>query len=382
MQKMLFISGFSPDNVEYDGVAKKVTLQIKTFKEFGYDVDFTFQGVDGYYLYKKGSAIKSISLDRSFQNMMKNFYAYANKNIDLFNEYDVIYIRYDHINIEMLKFLKKVKFYRSIIITELPTYTNKWYPNASIEEIVKFIAKRLFNEFLSMPIDYMLTFSEHKKIFGYQTINIENFVDWESLKLRKPVKNNTIDLLALAHLTPAHGYDKVIRGMAEYYSNKNTKNLENIKLHIVGDGYIRDDLEKLVDVLNLEKHVEFYGLLGGSELDDIFNICDIGIGALAVYRKGSKKLSELKIREYAARGLPFIYNADEPQLLDVDFAKKIPFDESVLNIDEIINFYNQIKNKNINEIREFAILNFDSRSQLMPVHEAIIKLKNERLNLQ
>lgn len=376
MKKMLFISSFYPDNIEFDGVAKKINLQIKTFESMQYDVDYTYFSEKKYCL--KSDKNLYIHNTKKYYKTMEKFYKILNKNVDKFKHLDVIYIRYDHINLDMLKFLNKVKkMSNTVIIAELPTYLSRWYSGSNLKDKINFIVKRGMDILIPLPIDYMLTFSEHKNLFGYKTINIENFVDFEKVKLRQPNRDNTVDLLALAQLSPAHGYDKVIKGLADYYSKKQPNEMLVI-LHIVGDGAIRKDLEVLAFELNVDKYIKFYGAKGGNELNDIFNKVDIGIGAIAAYRKGAKKLSELKIREYTARGLPFIYNAVEPQINNVEFAKKIPFNDENVNIEGIIDFYNKTKEIDIEDIRKFAEQNFSCLSQLSIVDESIRHLLKSR----
>ncbi|MEG2480028.1 MAG: hypothetical protein RSA50_07120, partial [Mucinivorans sp.] len=58
--------------------------------------------------------------------------------------------------------------------------------------------------------------------------------------------------------------------------------------------------------------------------DDLFEQADIAIGSLARHRSGITTIKTLKNREYAARGIPFIYS-EKYQMLEptafLDFAK-------------------------------------------------------------
>ena len=46
----------------------------------------------------------------------------------------------------------------------------------------------------------------------------------------------------------------------------------------------------------------------GKELDELFDLADFAIGSLARHRSHIDKIKTLKNREYAARGIPFIYS--------------------------------------------------------------------------
>lgn len=58
-----------------------------------------------------------------------------------------------------------------------------------------------------------------------------------------------------------------------------------VYFYIVGDGAVRIEYEKIVVKYQIQKYCIFKGVRTGKELDDIYNMCDIGIEMLAVFRK-------------------------------------------------------------------------------------------------
>ena len=78
----------------------------------------------------------------------------------------------------------------------------------------------------------------------------------------------------------------------------------------------------------------------------MFNLCDIGVNSLAMYKKGFNVTMELKAREYIARGLPFICAVDDPALYYAEKPMwlKVANDESIPNMNEIVNFAIKMKN--------------------------------------
>ncbi|WP_353101112.1 glycosyltransferase [Myroides odoratus] len=369
--RMLVISSLNPDLTDVNGVAKKIMLEINTFKSFGYQVDFVEISDKGVYINSYGIKNFCVQWSNSYHNTFANFYRYLKSKDQL--DYDIVYFRYEHISFSMLNFFKKFKrLENKLVIGELPTFMNKPYSNDSLKNKLSFYIKRGLNLFLPKKIDFIVTFSEHKRLFRANTINIENFSEIEGLEVKKinTTPKNECHLLVLAQLTPAHGVDLVIRGLKEYYKKENT-----IKcfLHIVGNGSIQNSLKEEVLQLDLNSYVSFYGALGGESLNEVFDKCDIGIGALAIFRKGSYKLSELKIREYTARGLPFVYNAYEPQIQDCFFGFKIASVDEPTDIDKIVKFYSgfDYNQENLMLMRNFAKENFSAKKQLGIVNNVI-----------
>ncbi|WP_413511895.1 glycosyltransferase [Myroides odoratus] len=373
MYKLLFISGYRVDLLDKNGVAKKINLEIETYKKIGFLVDFLEFDLGKIFLNINDNRTFLVNESSSFYKSMDNTYKYLKDNINVLEHYDMIYLRYEHFSFSMISFFKKMKEINPNIkiVGELPTYMERSNQNSSLKTKILFKVKRFLNNNTYKYIDYLATFSNHERLFNMPTIQIENFVNIEKIELRQPIKNDVVDLLALAQITPAHGFDRVVRGLKNYYSKENIK--QKVFLHIVGDGVEKKVLENLVKEYDLNKYVKFYGALGGKELDSIFNVSDIGIGSLAIFRKGSTKCSELKVREYTARGLPFIYSAEEPQIEEQKFAKKVLFNETAIEINTILEFYDEIyKNSDLLvEMRSFAEKEFTCECQLKKIVNTI-----------
>ena len=86
---------------------------------------------------------------------------------------------------------------------------------------------------------------------------------------------------------------------------KVVKSKDDLKLLIVGEGDIKEELEELVKSENLEKHVIFKGLIPREEVPELISESLIGLAPL-------KKLDSLdyaaptKVFEYMACGVPFL----------------------------------------------------------------------------
>ena len=111
-----------------------------------------------------------------------------------------------------------------------------------------------------------------------------------------------------------HGYDRLIAGIGEYY--RHTASPRKVYFHSVGGvgeydmyggpGY--SGIKPVIDKYGIEKSIVFHGQLFGDELDKVFNQCQFAIGSLARHRSGISVIKTLKNREYATRGIPFIYS--------------------------------------------------------------------------
>ena len=92
----------------------------------------------------------------------------------------------------------------------------------------------------------------------------------------------------------------------------------------------------------MEDYVILYGKKHGQELDSLFEKCDFGIGSLGRHRVGIDKIKTLKNREYAARGIPFIYSETDSDFDTRPYVLKAPADETSIDINNIVSFYHSI----------------------------------------
>lgn len=164
-----------------------------------------------------------------------------------------------------------------------------------------------------------------------------------------------LDLLCVGKIAEWHGIDRLINGMA-------TSNTKNIRLHIVGEGKGMNSLIEITKSLGLEECVIFHGFKTGVELDNLFDKCHIGIGSLGIHRKGLAETSELKAREYCARGIPFINSASDKDFPpDFIYRLQIPSGEGPVDIGSLRAFAKEVlkEEDNPSTMRSFALENLD-----------------------
>ena len=192
-------------------------------------------------------------------------------------------------------------------------------------------------------------------------------MDFDSLPLKKTYRKTpeVLELLVVAELHYWHGVDRAISGIDKYLKS-NPK--QRVHLNIVGkperaSGFA---LKQQVEELGLNEYISFLGPLSGEELDKVFEKTDFGIGSLARHRSNITKIKTLKNREYAARGLGFVYSEIDEDFEEMPYIIKAPADETPLNISSIVEFY---KNHNLNpiDIRKTIEPNLSWKNQMQKV---------------
>ena len=85
------------------------------------------------------------------------------------------------------------------------------------------------------------------------------------------------------------------------------------------------------EVPTAPRNMTFHGLLPADDYARLLGAADIGVGTLALHRKGIAEASPLKVREYLATGLPVING-----YVDTDFPSGAPFLLTLPNTDDNI----------------------------------------------
>ena len=94
----------------------------------------------------------------------------------------------------------------------------------------------------------------------------------------------------------------------------------------------------------------------------MFNHTDLCIGSLARHRSGVQSIKTLKNREYAARGLAFVYSESDSDFDNKPYVLRVPADETPICIQDLLNFLDRLPIKP-EEIRQ-SISNLSWREQM------------------
>jgi glycosyltransferase involved in cell wall biosynthesis len=213
---------------------------------------------------------------------------------------------------------------------------------------------------LKKYVDRILTYSNFDSIFGIPTLKTSNGVDIDGLLPKKATPlQGEFHILGLANVQHWHGFDRVISGLKMYSGQDEFP----VFFHIVGKGDALAALRQECIAAGLEMQVIFHGPKYGAELQDFFERCHIGISSLGMHRIGvaTGETSNLKVREYCARGIPFINGyLDRDLPADFPYVFNVAADESPVNIADALNFYrNLLKNHPDypEKLHEFAVKN-------------------------
>ena len=354
--KILFLvyHGFS----EYSGITKKIRYQVKGLKENGYDVrlcyyDFAENGHRCRYV--DGKLIKDYGTGN---------WAAFRQRLDYQCVYDyciregiqLVYARsFMNANPWLIHFFKKLHKAGIHAVTEIPTYPYDQEFNKSTkwDVLLGFLIDKCFRRRLYKYMDAMVTFSDAQEIFGQRTINISNGVDFDSIPLyhcQQPMANGQLHLIGVAELHSWHGFDRVMAGIGEYYSHQPSaiSHQPSVFFHVVGGVYpyrMKVDYTPVIEKYHLQDKIIFHGAMFGKELDEVFNQCQFAIGSLGRHRSGITVIKTLKNREYATRGIPFIYSETDSDFDNQPYVLKAPADESPIDIQQIIDFLNHFDMK-------------------------------------
>lgn len=345
--RILFLvyHGFS----EHSGISKKIHYQVKGLRENGHDVRLCYYGfaerghrcryIDGDVLKDYGKGYVAGLLQRIDYNCIYNYCVRE--------EIEFVYARsFQNANPFLIYFFQKLKNSGIKSVTEIPTYPyDQEFTNFHWKQRLGLKIDKIFRNGLSRKMEAIVTFSDAKVIFCQKTINISNGVDFDSIPLNnyQPV-DDALHLIGVAEVHIWHAYDRLIAGIGEYYRNGGRR---KVVFHIVGGVHpaerykscaFHPGLQTIIDNYSLQDKILFHGTLFGDELTKVFNQCQFAIGSLGRHRSGINSIKTLKNREYATRGLPFIYSEQDSDFDQQPYVLKAPADESPVNIFRIVDF--------------------------------------------
>jgi len=334
----LIFHGFDPSN----GISKKIHYQVKALKKCGLDVELCSYDVaaDGRRCWKVDNRVIA-DLGTGLPAKLKRRIDYSTiVQYVKENKIEFVYMRSDHnANPFTISMVKSMKRGGAKVVMEIPTYPyDQEYVSRKMK--MKLLVDRLFRHSLAKQLDGIVTFSNASRIFGKDTIRISNGIDFDAIPLKEHQNDTSkeLHLIAVAEIHYWHGYDRLIKGLAEYYR---TNSDYKVYFHLVG--VFAGEMEKstcmtIVKENHLEPYVVYHGAKHGEELDELFERCDFAIGSLGRHRSGITYIKTLKNREYAARGFSFIYSETDEDFDAKPYVLKAPADESPIDIRKIVRF--------------------------------------------
>ena len=344
-----------------DGVEKKIISQRNMFKENGFDMEFR--------ILSKSNG--------TFWNHPESL-----------GDADFIYFRRGTVaNTKFISFFKKLKIKNEklVVFMEIPTFPYEDEYDKSLRSLIALFIDHIYRRKLHNYIDRLVIVNHQDgDVWGIKVLNIVNGIAVKEVKPRVVrIPDGTIKICCVAKFSPWHGYERLIRGLNEYYQGQP---VFKVKLVMVGTGVEIEKYKSLAEELNLEKYIDFRGQLIGEKLDAVYDECDMGCCSLGRYKSGIEMTSELKSRELMAKGLPMICGCKIDVLEDVNYPYVVyfPNDETNIDINIVVNKYNDMLEKNglkkiSDDIRRFAMENIDIKVTYQPIVNEAIELYTERL---
>ncbi|MBR1932457.1 MAG: glycosyltransferase family 1 protein [Prevotella sp.] len=356
--KILFLvyHGFS----DVSGISKKIHYQVKGLEQNGHDVHLCYydRGTNGHWqrlvshngqvavLTDFGSGKLAGLRQRTSYGSVASYC--ARQSIQM------VYARcFQNANPFLIRFFRKLKSMGVKSVMEIPTYPyDQEFQGFSRTERLQLHIDQQYRDRLARQLQAIVTFTNEQLIFGQRTINISNGVDLDSIPLHQKVDTSQeLHLIGVAEVHFWHGYDRLIAGLGEYYRKGHTP--KQVYFHIVGGVWkseMYDDehapgFHELIEKYGLQDKVIFHGQLFGEALNSVFRQSSFAVGSLARHRSGISDIKTLKNREYATRGLPFIYSENDSDFDHQPYVLKAPADESPVDIAQIVAFEEQLTMK-------------------------------------
>lgn len=348
---LIYITALDVLDKEKCGIYGKISGQINAMKRNDINVYFGhFYGNDKFIIELNE---QNCILEAYGKNTRAKFSSIYNKLFDYIREKSIktVYIRFVSLDKNAINFYQSLKNNGIKVIIEFYSHNleleasktikrllaNKEYLKAFKNKISLCINKYYFKK-LHNCVDLIVTTTEIEKLYNIPTINVINGIDTNLTNIRKKMINEyDFNIISVAMISPWHGYDRVIKGIANYYKNGGKL---NILYSVIGDGEEKINLEFLVKNLGLEKHVVFPGIKLGKELDYYYSIADVALEMLAGFRRTQGQISSIKMAEYFAKGIPVIFSS-EKNLYSSEVNKycyRVPNNDSDISIQEIIDF--------------------------------------------
>ncbi|MEZ4956250.1 MAG: glycosyltransferase [Saprospiraceae bacterium] len=288
-QKALFYCRVNQSLSANAGVVQKCAAQIKALRNIGWTVDYFWLDDHGVYInekqiytfrFRKFKMLKFIYFFWGLQSLFRKLIKIEN--------YDLFYFRYELSHPDLINTFKKIKNNNplSFIVLEVPTFPYHLEKKGILRKIQYYIDAHFQLE-LKKYIDYIVHVGIQKKIFDIPTIRITNGLLNNPLEysIQKSENGDFIQLVAIGTWAYWHGLDRLLLGFSEFKKQKGER--QNIKLKIIGDGNIVLYKQTITN-LGLANNVEILPSLPYKDMKEHLIQADIGIGTLAIFRKGYK----------------------------------------------------------------------------------------------
>ncbi len=294
---------------------------------------------------------------------------------------DFLYIRKPNYDLGLYRFLKEIKNLNKklLILIEIPTYPyffDTYFHNLFhfFRNFHLYLKDYFYKKRISQFVNNFIVYSNHNEVLQIPTIKINNGCNVSNYSVRKiksDFYNGTIRLLFVGHISKSSGLERIIRGLNHYNNNFSSY---KIIVNVIGNGKEIFYYKKLVKKYNLMGNFIFHGYLEKDRFDYFYDISDMAIASLGLYKNKVEIGNFLKISEYLAKGMPILTGSKIGffQNYSFPFDLNFPSDNSFIDFNRIIDFLNFIYSNNSPEeistlINKYAIEFVDISKSFLPI---------------
>lgn len=369
MKNILFLMRYPLE--EAYNLKQKFDGQMQSAVNLGYQVyHFAYDKNSVYLVHvnennKQKICLKSFGFFKGYRSTFGfyDLYKALHKAIKMIR-FDCVYMRSKIVDATAIKVFKKFKAQGGKLIVEIPSYGSKEQVLSAFRVIIA-KALDLWKKRLPQFVDlYTIIGTDSLTQYNERpAICISNGVCVENYPVHQHDFSGELHILALASMRVWHGYDRLINGLAAYEGET------PVYIEMVGndgDGSLAE-WKNLAEEKGVSHLVNFRGGVYGEALTDMINSCDVAAATLGLHRNDSNHGSVLKIREYAARGIPFIYSYNDSCLEGNEpFALKIEANDSPVDINMLADWAKGIINQGsvAEEMRAYAKAHMSWEAQL------------------
>jgi len=214
--------------------------------------------------------------------------------------YDIIHCQFGILGLEGM-ILRDIGAIQGKLITSFRGYDISWF----VQEYGEDVYNSLFvkGEFFLANCEFFrqkainLGCDETKIVVHGSGIDCSRF----PFQLRYPHPDGKIRLATTGRLIEKKGIEYGIRAIAQV-----VKNYSNIEYNIIGDGYLKDELQQLINSLNLADKVKLLGWKNQPEIIEILNQSHIFMAPCVTAKDGNQDAPVNTLKEAMLMGLPVI----------------------------------------------------------------------------
>lgn len=294
---------------------------------------------------------------------------------------DIVYIRYNLMSLLLIAVLRV--FSKAYIVTEHHGWIEDELKSLGKSKIVSWIFKKCqiwdvkMSHLARVVIDGIKEKLTNHGIKPEKIIVFQNGTDlslFNNPQIKKHNDSNEYVIGFVGNLASWQGLDVALRAMSLLVMKR-----KDVKLHVIGDGPEKKNLEQLSKNLNLQDYIHFYGEVSIDAVPELLSGFDVAIAPFISERNQSIGLSPIKIRDYAASGLAII-SSDIKGISEYDWLIKVkPNDPQDLAEHIELLIENEPLRKSLQvEAKKYAMNHFDVKKITGYIMKTILDNRNKQ----